>query len=104
MGALLITSCGRETREEGRLRRLDTFKAALPDDVRLEFDSISDREDCERVGLLLEEARIESPEFNSVMDSIVHAELIDTFSNEEIVYYFWYYFDYAIQTGSVRGP
>lgn len=100
----MISSCHRETRLEGRQKRLDTFRTSLPDNVRVEFDAISSREDCEYVGLLLEEARNDLWEVNSALDSIVHAELIDTFSNEEIVYYFWYYFDYAIETGSVRGP
>lgn len=104
LGILIFSSCNQETRAEGRQRRLDTFRASLPDTVRIEFDAISDREDCELVGLLLEEARNEFQEVNNTLDSIVHAELIDTFSNEEIVYYFWYYFDYAIETGSVRGP
>ncbi|MCD4700479.1 MAG: hypothetical protein K8S24_01340 [Candidatus Aegiribacteria sp.] len=104
LGILMISSCNRETRAEGRQKRLDTFRASLPDDVRTEFDAISNLEGCEHVGLLLEEARNEFQEVNSSLDSIIHAELIDTFSNEEIVYYFWYYFDYAIETGSVRGP
>ncbi|NOQ22306.1 MAG: hypothetical protein GQ565_06615 [Candidatus Aegiribacteria sp.] len=101
---LMISSCNSDTRAEGRQRRLDTFRASLPDNVRTEFDVISCREDCEHVGLLLEEARNEFQEVNSTLDSIVQAELIDTFSNEEIVYYFWYYFYHAIETGSVRGP
>lgn len=101
---LMISSCNTETRAEGRQKRLDTFRASLPDHVQTEFDAISGREDCGHVGLLLEAARNESSEVNSTLDSIVSAELIDTFSNEEIVYYFWYYFDYAIETGSVRGP
>ncbi len=100
----MVSSCNTETRAEGRQKRLDTFRASLPDNVRTEFDSISGREDCEHVGLLLEGARNEFQEVNSTLDSIVNAELIDTFSNEEIVYYFWYYFDYAIETGSVREP
>ncbi|MCD4775669.1 MAG: hypothetical protein K8S15_06400 [Candidatus Aegiribacteria sp.] len=103
-GIIIISSCNQQTRSEGRQIRLDTFRASLPDDVRMEFDAISVSEDCEAVGLLLEEARNENPEVNAAVDSIVHAELIDTFSNEEIVYFFWYYFDYAIETGSVRGP
>lgn len=70
----------------------------------MEFDAISDSTDCNEVGLLLEKTRADNPGINSLIDSIVHAELIDTFSNEEIVYYFWYYFKYAIETGSVRGP
>ncbi len=100
----MAASCNNETRAEGRLKRLDTFRASLPDNVRTGFDAIAGREDCEHVGLLLEEARNDFPQFNSTLDSIVNAELIDTFSNEEIVHYFWYYFDYAIETGSVRGP
>ncbi len=100
----MVSSCNTETRAEGRQKRLDTFRASLPDNVRTEFDAISGREDCEHVGLLLEGARNEFQEVNSTLDSIVNAELIDTFSNEEIVYYFWYYFDYAIETGSVREP
>ncbi len=100
----MAASCNTETRAEGRLKRLDTFRASLPENVRLEFDAIEGREDCDHVGLLLEEARNDLPIFNSTLDSIVNAELIDTFSNEEIVYYFWYYFDYALETGSVRGP
>ena len=100
----MFSSCNTETRACGRQKRLDTFRASLPENVRVEFDAISGREDCEHVGLLLEGARNELQEVNSALDSIVNAELIDTFSNEEIVYYFWYYFDYALETGSVRGP
>ncbi|MEN8209195.1 MAG: hypothetical protein ABFR50_08085 [Candidatus Fermentibacteria bacterium] len=101
---LIALSCNTDARAEGRLQRLDTFRASLPDHVRTEFDAISGREDCEHVGLLLEEARSNFPLLNTALDSIMRAELIDTFSNEEIVYYFWYYFDYAIETGSVGGP
>ena len=63
-----------------------------------------DREDCADVGFLLEEARTCDISVDAVIDSIVRAELIDTFSNEEIVYFFWYYFAQAIETGSVREP
>jgi len=104
LGIPMASSCQKETRADGRQRRLDTFKASLPVNLRMEFDAISDREDCEHVGFLLEEARNEFPELDSTLDSIIHAELIDTFSNREIVYYFWYYFDYAIETGSVGEP
>ncbi len=104
LAILMVSSCNTETRACGRQKRLDTFRASIPDNVRAEFDAISSSEDCEHVGLLLEGARNEFPEVNSTLDSIVNAELIDTFSNEEIVHYFWYYFDYAIETGSVRGP
>ncbi len=101
---LMLSSCNTETRACGRQKRLDTFRASLPDHIRTEFDAISGREDCEHVALLLEEARNESQEVSSTLDSILNSEFISTFSNEEIVYYFWYYFDYAIETGSVRGP
>lgn len=77
---------------------------ALPREVRSSFDSIESRRDCQATAALLEEARLSDPELDAVLDSIVHAELIDTFTDEEVVYYFWYYFDYAIETGSVRGP
>lgn len=103
--AILMTfSCGRESRTEGRQRRLDTFREAISDPVRLAFDSIDSEADCEEVGAMLREAMDSDPDMAAAMDSIVHAELIDTFTPEEIVYYFWYYFDYAIETGSVRGP
>ncbi|MBN2585756.1 MAG: hypothetical protein JXR55_00555 [Candidatus Fermentibacteraceae bacterium] len=99
-----MSSCDRETREEGRQRRLDTFRACLPDSIRESFDAVSDSDDCHDVGIMLEEARSRSAPLSAALDSIAHAELIDTFSDEEIVYYFWFYFDYAIETGSVRGP
>ena len=101
---ILTSSCRRESRVEGRQRRLDTFRMALPEEIRSSFDSIETRRDCQTTAALLEEARLRDPELDGVLDSIVHAELIDTFTDEEIVYYFWYYFDYAIETGSVRGP
>ncbi|MBD3278051.1 MAG: hypothetical protein GF388_07115 [Candidatus Aegiribacteria sp.] len=103
-GLALTSSCQRESRIEGRQRRLDTFRMALPTEVRSSFDSIESRSDCQTTASLLEQARRSDPELDAVLDSIVHAELIDTFTDEEIVYYFWYYFDYAIETGSVRGP
>jgi hypothetical protein len=99
-----MSSCGRETRTEGRQKRLDTFLSSLPDSIRDSFDSISSEEECNEVGAMLREARSRSPELSVRLDSIAHAELIDTFTDEEMVYYFWYYFDYAIETGSVRGP
>lgn len=106
LAALLLSigACDRESREESRQNRLDTFRAALPDSILTAFDSISDESDCEEVGIMLRNARTASPELSARLDSISHAELIDTFTEEEMVYFFWYYFDYAIQTGSVRGP
>jgi hypothetical protein len=101
---LIFTSCQRETRAEGRQRRLDTFLSVLPESLRTDFSNIENREDCAEVGAALEEAIAESPEFAARIDSIIHAELIDSFSGEEIIYYFWYYFQHALETGFVRGP
>lgn len=103
-GILIVSSCDRETRVESRQRRLDTFRECMPDSLRVSFDAISDEGDCVAVGIMMERAVEDSPAFSVKLDSIVHAELIDTFTAEEIVYFFWYYFDYAIETGSVRGP
>ena len=75
---LMTSSCNTETRASGRQKRLDTFRASLPDNVRTEFDAISGREDCDHVGLLLEGARDEFQNVNSTLDSIVNAELIDS--------------------------
>ena len=103
-GVLITSSCGHQSRVEGRQERLDTFRSSLPPTVMNQFDAIESKEDCADVGLLLEEARHDFPEVENAIDSIVNAELIDAFSNEEIVYFFWYYFDYAIETGSVSEP
>ena len=102
--ALTILSCSRESRIESRQKRLNTFRSVLPLDIRDEFDEIMDRGNCADVGFLLEEARACNISVDTAVDSIVRAEMIDTFSNEEIVYFFWYYFAYAIETGSVREP
>ena len=104
LAAALAISCQRETREESRQTRLDTFRGALPSEVRTSFDTISNEEDCTAVGLMLTEALEEDPSMAMTVDSIMHAELIDTFTDEEVVYFFWYYFAHAIETGTVRGP
>lgn len=104
VAAALTISCQRETREESRQARLDTFRAALPSEVRTSFDAISSEEDCAAVGLMLTEALSEDPSMAMTVDSIIHAELIDTFTDEEVVYFFWFYFAHAIETGTVRGP
>lgn len=104
LAALTILSCTRESRIESRQRRLNTFRSVLPLDVRNEFDEITDRENCADVGFLLEEARTCDISVDAAIDSIVRSELIDTFSNEDIVYFFWYYFAQAIETGSVIEP
>ncbi|MFO8184623.1 MAG: hypothetical protein R6U39_10705 [Candidatus Aegiribacteria sp.] len=103
-GILALSSCDRETRVESRRQRLDTFRECMPDSLRESFDAISGEDDCSAVAIMMERALADSPAFAAKLDSIVHAELIDTFTAEEIVYFFWYYFDYAIETGSVRGP
>ena len=102
--ALTISSCNSESRIESRQKRLNTFRSVLPPDVRNEFDEIMDREDCADIGILLVEARACDISVDAAIDSIVRAEMIDVFSNEEIVYFFWYYFANAIETGSVKEP
>lgn len=104
---LVITSafsCGTPSREESRQIRLDAFRNALPADVLVSFDSISTESDCIETGLLLDSAMSSDPSLAAVIDSIKHDELIDAFSNRDLVYYFWYYFAHALQTGTVEGP
>ena len=101
---LTISSCTRESRIESRQKRLNTFRSVLPQDIRDEFDEIASRDNCSDVGFLLEEARACNFSLDTAIDSIVRAEMIDIFNNEEIVYFFWYYFAYAIEAGSVREP
>ena len=104
IAALMISSCSRESRIESRQRRLNTFRSVLPLEVRNEFDEITSRENCADAGFLLEEARTCDISVDAAIDSIVRAEFIDTFSNEDIVYFFWYYFAQVIETGSAREP
>lgn len=101
---LVSAACGYETRTESRQRRLDTFRTFLPDSIRSAFDSIESEEDCDRVADMITSARDSDPELQARLDSIMHAELIDTFSDRDLVYFFWYYFAYAIETGSVPEP
>ncbi|MGM0628694.1 MAG: hypothetical protein ACQETZ_11090 [Candidatus Fermentibacterota bacterium] len=100
---VLAIACS-ESRTEGRQRRLDTFRQALPTEVRTAFDSIEAEEDCEAVGELITAARASDPGVDAKLDSIMHAELIDTFTDEELAYFFWYYFAHAIETGTVPEP
>jgi len=100
----MIVSCSRETREESRQVRLDTFRSVLTSDLQVSFDAITSEEDCEAVGSMLTTAMEEDLTLSMAIDSIKHAELIDTFTEEEVIYFFWYYFDHAIETGTVRGP
>ena len=103
MTFLTAVSCG-TSREDGRRERLESFRRVLPQDILTAFDGIESRTDCDSVGLLLRQFRYDDPELDAAIDSIARAELIDPFSEEDIVYYFWYYFHQAIETGTVRGP
>lgn len=102
--ALLLPSCSRQTREEMRRERLETFRASLPADLLASFDAIASEEDCPPVGEALTRAREADPGLDAVLDSIMHAELIDTFTDTDVVHFFWLYFDHALETGTVRGP
>jgi hypothetical protein len=102
--ALLAPSCSRQTREEMRRERLDAFRAVLPADILAMFDTIESEGACAAVGEALTRARQEDPTLDAAMDSVMHAELIDTFTDADVVHFFWLYFDYALETGTVRGP
>lgn len=102
---LVVTLVGcSNSRSEGRQKRLDTFRQTLPEDIRSAFDSIEAPADCNRLGLLLTEVRGTDPELNAELDSIMHAELIDSFTDTELLWFFWYYFANAIKTGTVSEP
>ena len=96
----VIVACN-NNRTEGRQKRLDTFRQVLPVDICSEFDMIENLTDCRRVALLLTEAQLSDPLLNAALDSIKHAELIDLFTDTELVRFFWHYFANAIETGSV---
>lgn len=100
----VLLACGPESRTEGRQRRLDGFRTVLPTDVREAFDGIESEGDCESVGQMLTEARAADPALDAAVDSIMDAELITEFSDTEIICFFWYYFAYAIETGTVPEP
>jgi hypothetical protein len=100
----VLLSCGPESRTEGRQRRLDTFRAVLPADVREAFDAIESESDCEPVGQMLTEARVTDLALDAAVDSIMDAELITEFSDTEIISFFWFYFAHAIETGTVPEP
>ena len=104
IAAMGTGSCARQTREDMRQERLDSFRAVLPAEIRESFDAIGEEADCASVGAALSEARTDDPTLDAAVDSVMHAELIDTFTNEEVIYFFWFYFDNAIETGTVRGP
>lgn len=102
--AAVAAGCGPETRAEGRQRRLDTFRNALPDSVLLAFDAIGSPADCGPVSRLLASARAGDPSLEARIDSIMHAELIDTFNDSDLVYFFWYYFADALEKGRIPEP
>jgi hypothetical protein len=101
---VILISCGPESRTEGRQRRLDSFRAVLPEDIRQAFDSIDAEDGCVSVALMLSDARERDPQLNAAIDSIMQAELIETFSDRDIVNFFWFYFAHAIETGTVPEP
>jgi hypothetical protein len=103
-GAFLTLACGPESRTAGRQRRLDTFRSVLPTEVLQSFDAIESEEDCEIVARGLTDAVTQDRELEMAIDSIMKAELIETFTDEEIIFFFWYYFAYAIETGTVPEP
>lgn len=100
----MSVGCGTPSRAERRAARLLVFREALPDDVRAAFDSIQSRHECSRVGALLSEAREADPSVDAAIDSIMHAELIDCFSDTEVVEFFWVYFADALAKGIVPDP
>jgi len=97
---LVFVGCNND-RADGRQKRLDTFRAVLPVDISTEFDLIENFTDCRRVGLLITEACATDSVLNLALDSIKHAELIDLFTDTELVRFFWLYFANAIETGTV---
>jgi hypothetical protein len=100
---VFLSGCG-NGRAEGRQRRLDTFREALPEEVRSAFDSIGDSIDCERVGGMLAESRATDTGLDARIDSIMHAELVDAFTDTDLVHFFWYHFALAIRTGTIPNP
>jgi hypothetical protein len=101
---LSIPSCGQSTRAESRQARLDTFRQTLPADVRGAFDSITTEQGYGDVGRLMTAAREHDALFDARLDSIMHAELIDCFSDSEVVRFFRVYFADALRDGTVPEP
>jgi len=102
--AAIAAGCSPESRAEGRQRRLDTFRNALPDSLLLAFDAIGSPADCGPVSRMLASARAGDPSLEARVDSIMHAELIDTFNDSDVVYFFWYYFADALEKGRIPEP
>lgn len=101
---LIVFQCCTDSRMERRQQRLNAFREVLPEDILREFDGIEHRSDCQRVGLLLSQAREENTSLDASIDSIMHAELIDCFTDEELVRFFWLYFAYALEENAVPEP
>lgn len=102
--AVTAFGCGPESRAEGRRRRLDTFRQILPDSVLVEFDAIGSPGDCGSVARMLSSARASDPSLEARIDSVMHAELIDSFNDSDMVYFFWYYFADALEKGRIPEP
>jgi hypothetical protein len=101
---LAAAACGRPTRAQMRQVRLDTFRSTLPADIRESFDGISTEAGYGEVGRMISAARLQDPAFTARLDSIMHAELIDTFSDSELVRFFRVYFADALRDGTVPEP
>lgn len=97
----VLSSCA-DSRTESRRQRLNGFREVLPEGIRREFDGIEDESDCRRVGLLLSLEREENAVLNAAVDSIMHSELIDCFTDEELVRFFWLYFAFSIEEDAVH--
>lgn len=99
--AAALSACGPESRSEGRQRRLDTFRSALPESLLVAFDAIESPGDCGQVSRMLSSVREADPSVEARIDSIMHAELIDCFNDSDVVYFFWYYFADALEKGRI---
>ncbi|MCK5851187.1 MAG: hypothetical protein KAH23_09750, partial [Kiritimatiellae bacterium] len=82
----ILVGCS-NNRSEGRQERLDTFRQTLSEDIRLVFDSIENTTHCDRVGILLTEDHATYPTLDAKLDSIMHAEMIDSFSDNELIWF-----------------
>lgn len=101
---LAVFSCCTDSRAESRRQRLNIFREILPGEIRREFDGIYQESDCLRVGLILTQAREKDPDLDASLDSIMHAELIDCFTDQELVRFFWLYFAYSLEENTVPEP
>jgi len=102
--AVVAASCGQPTRAQRRQARLDTFRNALPVNVRESFDTVSTEAGYGSVGRMITAARAADANLEARLDSIRHAELIDCFSDSEMVHFFRIYFADALRDGTVPEP